>query len=374
MLKCLLNTLQNSFRTPKRVVPLALCSTLFLSISILGYALPLATSSSAYEEAREIVIYNRILAKVSNKTISVLDVVKKMDIFLNATYPHALESKVARYQFYMANWKAVLDQMIDAELTLSDVGEKDLKITEGEVREAIIEKFGPNVMTTLDKCGLTYEEARKITRDDLMLQRMNWFKVQVKALQQVGPQEIRAQYQEYLTEHPSEEEWSYQVLSIRSPEVNLSEQVAKQAFSLLQQTKTDLTGLKKTLQEMKQSNEKITFSISEEITATERTISNAHRKGLEGVEEGECSQPILQTSGNDKNPVQRIFLLKHHGVKKAPSFQSLKEELKRKRLEEVMAKEDEVYRQKLRQRYGHLLVLEELPPSFEPFSVEFNPQ
>ncbi len=350
---------------------LVLFTAFFIKGSIPGYAEPLPLNP-IYEEPQQIVIYNRILAKVASKTISVLDLVKKMDIFLNTNYPHALESKLARFQFYTANWRGVLDQMIDAELTLSDVGEKDLKITEGEVREAIIEKFGPNVMTTLDKCGLTYEEARKITRDDLMLQRMNWFKVQVKAIQQVGPQEIRDQYQEYLAEHPSEEIWNYQVISIRSPQTSLSEQVAKEAFSLLQQAKIDLADLKNELEKRKTSNNSIAFTISDELSATEKTISTAHRKGLEGLQEGQCSRPIMQMSGNEKNPVQRIFLLKHHGFKEVPSFQSIKEELKRKRLEELMAKEDEAYRHKLRQRYGHLLVLEELPSSFEPFSLQFD--
>jgi hypothetical protein len=352
-----------------RLIQASLCSGFLIHAPISGN--PLGAPAPAFGEPQELVIHNRILARVSNKTISVLDLVKKMDVFLNAHLPQVLESQISRFQFYMSNWQGVLDQMIDAELILNDVGEKDLKITEGEVREGIMEKFGPNVMTTLDKCGLTYEEARQIIRDELILQRMNWFKVHAKALQQVGPQEIRDQYKNFLAQHPSEEEWMYQVISIRSAQAQLSEQIAKDAFSLLQNAKIDLAGLKQTLEGKKQSNETLVFTISEDITATERTISHAHRKGLEGLNEGEYSQPILQTSGNEKNPVQRIFLLKHHGMKPVPSFQSVLEELKRKRLDEVIAKEDESYRQKLRVRYGHLLFLEELPPSFAPFSLEF---
>ncbi len=330
-------------------------------------------SPAAYEEPQDIIIYNRILAKVGSKTISVLDVVKKMDIFLTANYPQAMESRLLRYQFYSSNWRAVFEQMIDSELVLNDVGEKDLKITEGDVREAILQKFGPNVMATLDRCGLTYEEAKKITKDELILQRMTWFKVQSKSLQQVGPQDVRDEYKDYLTKHPSEETWTYQVISIRTPEAQMSEQIAREAYTLLHGAKSDFAALKNTLEERKKQNEAISFVISDELIATERSISQAHRKGLEGLKDGECSQPILQISGggNEKNPVQRIFYLKQHGVKAAPAFQELKDKLQQKRIEEVMQREDLAYKNKLRQRYGHFLVQEELPSHFEPFSLEF---
>ena len=35
-----------------------------------------------YEEPENIIVHNRILAKVNGKTISVIDVMKKMDLFL----------------------------------------------------------------------------------------------------------------------------------------------------------------------------------------------------------------------------------------------------------------------------------------------------
>src|SRR5690242_7109313 len=70
------------------------------------------------EEPEELIIHNRILAKVNEKTISVIDVVKKMDLFLQKNYPHLADSKTARYQFFSAQWKDYLAQMIDSELML----------------------------------------------------------------------------------------------------------------------------------------------------------------------------------------------------------------------------------------------------------------
>lgn len=323
-----------------------------------------------FAEPQAILIYNRILARVGSKTISVLDVLKKMDSFLAANYPQAMDSKIARYQFYSANWRGFFEQMVDSELILADVGDKDLKITEGEIREAILQRFGPNVMSTLDKCGLTYLEAHKMIREEIIVQRMSWFKVQARALQQVGPGDLREAYQQYLNQHPSEQEWTYQVLSIRSPHTELSLQLANEAFALLHEAKTDFSSLQAKLEDKKSQNPEFTFTLSELLTATERTISNAHRNGLEGLKVGECSSPIMQISG--KNPVQRIFFLKEQKVKLAPAFKDLKEELERNKINEIMQIEDQAYKQKLRQRYNHLVVLEPLPAHFEPFSFEFD--
>ncbi len=349
---------------------LILSSLLVAGSTSLFATLPMAPPS--YEEPQEIVIYNRILARVGNKTISVLDLVKKMDVFLTSHYPQMMESKMARFQFYTSNWREVLQQMVDAELTLTDAGEKDFGIKEGEIRESLLEKFGPNVMVTLDKCGLSYEEARKMVQDELVVGRMNWFKVQAKALQEVGPQDIRNAYKDYLVEHPSEDEWTYQVMSIRSPHREISEKLAQEAFSLIHEAKADFASIRDKLEERKKENAELAVSISEELTATDRTISSAHRKGLEGLKAGECSSPITQISGNGQIPVQRIFLLKQRTVKSAPAFQDIKDQLKQKQIETVMQREDRIYKERLRHRYNHLLAFEELPSHFEPFSIEVD--
>ena len=150
---------------------------------------PLASDEVApptleHEDTQELVIYNRILAKVNDKTISVIDVMKKMDLFLQKYYPHLVDSKLARYQFYSAQWRDHLTQMIDQELMLADAAKIELKVADAEVREEIMNRFGPNIMTILDQLGLTYDEARKMIYDEMIMQRMIWFRVNSKALEQ----------------------------------------------------------------------------------------------------------------------------------------------------------------------------------------------
>ncbi len=49
---------------------------------------------------------------------------EKMDMLFLRRFPEYTKSKVARYQFYMANWKAILNELIEKELILADAQEK----------------------------------------------------------------------------------------------------------------------------------------------------------------------------------------------------------------------------------------------------------
>src|SRR3990167_11079476 len=92
----------------------------------------------------KIAVQNSILTKVNGKTISMMDVKKKMDMAFHQNYPHLTHSNPARVQFYEVAWKKTLMDMIDNELILSDATDKEIKLTDGEVREALEERFAPN--------------------------------------------------------------------------------------------------------------------------------------------------------------------------------------------------------------------------------------
>ena len=177
----------------------------FIRILLCFFALA-AISHGIAQENYEIIVNNRILAKVQDQTISVLDVMKKMDVYLNHNLPEVAGSPVARFQFYSSQWRGMLSQMIDNELIIADAEAKKITITDGDLRETIQERFGPNIMATLDKIGLSYEEARKMILAEMIVQRMTWFKINSKAIQSVNPKDIKLAYQKYcLTNAPSDE-------------------------------------------------------------------------------------------------------------------------------------------------------------------------
>ena len=53
---------------------------------------------SQQSETYEIVINNRHLVKINGKTFSVMDVKKKMDLFLHEHHPESLSSNLLKFQ------------------------------------------------------------------------------------------------------------------------------------------------------------------------------------------------------------------------------------------------------------------------------------
>ena len=51
------------------------------------------------EQPAHVIVHNRILAKVNGKAISVVDIMKKMDILFYREYPQYTSSSQARFQF-----------------------------------------------------------------------------------------------------------------------------------------------------------------------------------------------------------------------------------------------------------------------------------
>ena len=101
---------------------------------------------------------------------------------------------------------------------IADAEKLEVKVTDAEVREEILNRFGPNIMPNLDKLGVTYEEAAKMIHEEMIMQRMIWFRVNSKALAKSTRQDVKEAYKQYCDKNPELEEWQYQVLSIRSPD------------------------------------------------------------------------------------------------------------------------------------------------------------
>lgn len=316
------------------------------------------------EEPQEIVVNNRILAKVREKTISVIDVMKQMDVYLSRFYPQLSNSKAARYQFYMSQWKETLDHMINSELMMADAESREVKVSDGEVRETLQDRFGPNIMGTLNKLGISLEEARKMIQEELIVQRMNWIRVTSKAIQKVNLQDVKNAYQEYCKEHPAKETWKYQVLSIRSPDEKASEELAQKAFLLLQK-EPDLAAAAEKLK-----SEAATITLSPEYQSDDKELSSSHKEVLASLAKGEFSKPTLQKS-RDNSVVFRIFHLKDHSKTDLPKFDDIANQLRENLLQRAAGEEMAVYVSKLRSRfnYNNISLEENIPSDFEPFSV-----
>lgn len=329
--------------------------------------LPLAAFAAEPNQG-ELVVQNRILATVNGKNISVIDVMKKMDMYLARAYPEYAKSNQHRYQFFSQNWKRTLNQMIDNELIVADAEKLEMKIKDGEIREVIHQRFGPNVISALDELGLTYAEARAMIYNEIASQRMTWYRVHSKARHRVGPQSIKAAFQDHLVNNPPKEEWKYQVITIRGKTEQISNVYAQKALSLIHNEPLPFEDLAHLLKN--QEDEGVTVNVSEEYCVEGKALSDSHKTIVCSLKPGTYSEPTPQVS-RDKSIVHRIFYLKDHTVSPPPKFDvamvgNLEEQLMQKEFEQEYPQ----YISKLRKQFNFdEATLDAIPTDFQPFSL-----
>lgn len=339
-------------------------------LCLCGFLAPLISEVplSIQKEPEELIIHNRILAQINGKTLSVIDVVKKMDLFLQKHYPDYFASKIARYQFYVSHWQETLDQIVDTELMIADAEKLAVTIPDAEVREEMLNRFGPNTMAVLSHLGLSYEEARHLIHDELLVQKMTWFRVNAKVLSRISSRDVKAAYARYLKEHPATDEWRYQVLSIHSHQPEDAQALAYSAFARLQEGQPwDLivNGLKT------QANPELSISLSPEFCSKDKDLSSSHKEVLSQLLVNSYSEPVAQTRRTDQSIVFRIFYLKGRTHKPAPAFETLSESIRNGLLQQAADTENGRYLKKLREQmgYDHTQIRQSLPEGFQPFAL-----
>ncbi|MBP7074163.1 MAG: hypothetical protein KBA81_02125 [Rhabdochlamydiaceae bacterium] len=310
---------------------------------------------------------NRILTTVNGKTLSMLDVVKQMDVYLSQYYPQYLDAEEAKIQFYNVQWKPTLQRMIDQELMMADAESREVKATDAEVREEIQNRYGPNVMGSLDKLGISYEEAKKMVYQDLVVQKIQWLRVTSKVLARVTTEVIKKTFDEYLIKNPPKEMWTYQFLTLRFDEIDTAMSQAEQIKDL-QETSSSLLSVAADLFKQKLPETEWThFSLSSELQLEEKELSEAHRDVLAKMTVNDWSKPIVQQS-RDGSQVVRIFHLKSHTKQETPLFETMANGLRQEILNQYAEKEMDVYLARLHQRFNYNNDSLDIPPQFEPFS------
>lgn len=304
----------------------------------------------APQDNAKIIVNNRILARINEKAISVVDLMKKLDVLFYREFPQYTSSTVARYQFYQANWKSVLQELIDKELILADAEENKLPVSSGDIRQEMEQLFGPNIISNLDKIGLSFDDAWKIVQGDIIIRRMMYLRVNAKAVRQVTPQDVRTAYDEHVKTIIRPDEWTYRVISIRSKDQEEGAVAANIVHTLLTENGTQLNDLIDVLKKTPHAD-KTQVSVSEEFHHADKEVSESYKASLSQLQDGAYSQPIAQKSRTDKSTVFRIFYLKEHVIGGPVPFKEAEPRVKDKLIEIAMGKESEAYLNKLRKHF-----------------------
>lgn len=340
----------------------AILSSLLILTTLVAHNQPVPQ----IEQVHEIVVNNRILTKLNGKDISVLDVMKEMDVYLSRYYPQYMNSKTARFQFYSSQWFPTLQQMIDHELMVTDAETREVKVSDGEVREEVQTRFGPNVMGNLDRLGITYDEARDMVYKDMIVQRIQWLRVTSKVLQRVTSQEIKNAYQKFIQENPAKEEWKYQFVTIRAADEAIGQEFARKIAGLKEKSEGNLVIASEFAKADLPPESTITLTVSQDFTVEDKAVSQIHREVLSDMKPAEWSKPTAQLS-RDGTTVVRIFHLKEHTKTKPPAFASIYNELKNNLYNTSAEQEGKVYVANLRKKFGFDEKSLDIPPHFEPF-------
>lgn len=317
-------------------------------------------------DGKTIDVNNSILARVNKKAISVIDVKKNMDIFFHKAYPKLTNSIPARYQFYVTGWKDALNRMIEKELMLAEAERREIKVTDSEIREELIKQFGSNIMQTLDKIGISYEEAWESTKQDIIAQRMSWFFIHTKALKSITPELIRKNYRLHVEKNPPVDKWQYHVISIKTPDEKVGLEISDKVFEIAKKGMDDLDSLKDQLKDFEKGRENLTIKLSQCFDRSSKDISSSHKKVLQSLKKESLSNPIKQISKLTKKPIFRIFYLKDHEKENPPTFEQFSKKAKDELFQKAYSEEAKKYISKLKKSYS----FEEEPSSdLQPFVI-----
>lgn len=318
---------------------------------------------------KKVEVNNRILAVVDGKPISVYDLMKKLDVIFYKQYPQYAEFAEAKFQFYQFNWKATLRDLIDKQLILADAKEVKLPVTGGDVRQEMETLFGPNIISNLDRLGMSYEEAYDIVQGDITLRRMIGARVSNKAQRKVTPQTIIKAYEEYSKNNIHPAEWDYRILSVRNKDAARAAEVADIAYNLLSKENVAIGNIEAALKKMGLIDQKTIFSISEPLHHTEKEISEMYKSALAEVKEGSYSRPQAHDVKKSKEKIYRIFYVAKHTPSGAPPFAEVEAKLIADLRNQAMETETNTYLTHLRKHFyvDEKAILSMLPEDYQPF-------
>jgi hypothetical protein len=317
--------------------------------------------------SKKILINNRIIIKILNKPISVLDISKNLDLIFAKQYPDLKTSTEAKFQFYENTWLQALQEMINKEIVLEDAKEIGMTISDAEIRQQLEESFGPDVHEKLESLGITTDIAWKDTHDEMLLQRMMIFRVRLKAKSKISPQQVKNAYLQFTEAQGPSQEWKYRVISLRGDDDKIITDNTNQLSVNLQGKSWEEA--QQILEEFQKEHKEATLSISKPYQHGEKQMSPAYHQALSSLEPGFFSSPQIQLSRSNGKPVYRIFFLETLLSNPAPSFDDTQKSLENLVSQEAFNNEFNSYLNLLREKYGvtEQLTSELIPLNYKPF-------
>lgn len=322
---------------------------------------------SALEQPKQKIIFqNRILVVINDKSISLLDVIKRMDFLIDQYSPLEGQSFMYRYQFYASQWRAMLNRMIDEELMLMDGLSRGIHVSDGEVRQELQHRFGSHVVSALAKSSLSYEEAWRFVYQDIVVQKIYWLRVYGKCLQKINPDELKRLYSQYLKENPPKEEVKYQILTIDSQNMAEAEALTEKILTSKDKFSSDLSHAFNEFKEAQ--NEAVSIRISQDLSMSIKDLSPSYREVLSHLKENDWGKIVVPSHVQGESTI-RIFCLKERKMIEPSPFSSMEKVLKDGAFQVIVDKEAKEYLKFLRKKFHFHDSCINMQDMLNPFSL-----
>ena len=346
----------------------------FLALFIPLMPLKGITKESSFHKLKtaktKIAVNNIPLAKVNSRIISLADVVKELDMRMYLHSPEEYKNVNNRIGFYKESWKRQLDELILLEFLKKEAEEKKIKISDADIRQELVSRYGSDLINKLHEANLTYDDVKNSVKNDILSQQMNWYGFVNKIFYKVGPQTLKTAYDEYIQMNPGNESWKYQFLTVRVKNKEKAEQIAFKIKALDPTAFPHLQALKDSLTSLFSKEEEFKISLTEELSVEDKNIAPAHKTILSNMALESVSAPSFMHQNNEY--LIRVFFLKDHIKSEPIPFQQMTEKLKHDLVGRMAEKERGLFFQKLKDKYGYSddqLYLP-LPADFTPFSLK----
>lgn len=318
----------------------------------------------------QILIHNRVLAKVNQKPITVLDVMKKMDMVFYQQYPQYAGMPELRYQFYMVSWKQVLEELVDKEMIMADAEEMKMEVSGADVRQELEEVFGPNIISNLDKAGLTMTEAMKMVQEEITLKRMMYVRVHSKAFKDVTPQEIRLAYDRFIHEYEKKDKWFFHIITIRDTDSGKLDGIVKRTREKLREETVDIEDFSSWFKKIEGVNLFTSVKVSDLFEQLDSDLSPKYQEILSSLSPGEYSAPQKQV--RDNAAFYKIYYLHEFAEDSPPEFYIVAPKLKEELMMKIAESETIEYKKRLRKQFPVAHMESLISSHFEPFTLEVD--
>lgn len=291
----------------------------------------------------EVFAENRVLATVRDQVITVVDVMKKLDMIFYQQFPEYRNSPQARFEFYRANWRRVLEELVDRQLVLSWSEEKQFTVTNGDIREELEEIFGPDVMVNLYEAGLSLSEVREMLRADILLRRIISFYIRTPVLTTITPAVLKKTYAQRALETKGRELVLWRSISIKQAKTSCSREQAEQIHRWLFEDKLSFEEVKAKLPEG------VEVISSQQFRSEKREMSPRVQEILRSLKPGVPSS-LVSYEGRE-GQVWRIYLVDERTTAPMPSFSEMEGALRDELAAPQISKKTEEFFDDLRKQY-----------------------